>query len=317
MGVDRIRLGISSCLLGQKVRYDGQHKLDRYLRDTLGQHVEYVPVCPEVECGLPVPREPMRLVGDPAAPRLITIRTGQDLTDRMVGWARGRLAELEHEGLSGFIFKSKSPSSGMERVKVYDGAGGVRRVGSGLFAAAFMARFPLLPVEEDGRLHDIRIRENFIERVFVMHRWRQLVSGGRRVGGLVQFHTRHKLLVLAHSPRHYRELGQLVAQAKQLRPVQAFERYHGLLMEGLRLHATPAKNANVLHHAMGYFKKQLSADEKQELLQLIEAYRQGHYPLIVPVTLLRHYVRKHGQPYLMEQVYLDPHPAELQLRNHA
>lgn len=316
--MERIRLGISSCLLGERVRYDGQHKLNHFLRDTLGQYVEYVPVCPEVECGLPVPREAMRLVGDPAAPRLVTIKTGRDLTDQMHTWARRRLAELEREDLCGYIFKSKSPSSGMERVKVYDDNNVPHKVGSGLFAAAFMAHFPTLPVEEDGRLNDARLRENFIERIFVMQRWRQMLEGeGRRLGALVRFHTRHKLLMLAHSTRHYQEMGRLVAQGKELTPDELFPRYQGLLMEGLRLVATNAKNANVLHHLAGYFKKQISADEKQELRELIDSYRQGFIPLIVPVTLIAHHVRRHRQPYLMDQVYLNPHPLELQLRNHA
>jgi uncharacterized protein YbgA (DUF1722 family)/uncharacterized protein YbbK (DUF523 family) len=316
--MERLKLGISSCLLGERVRYDGQHKLDRFLRDTLGEHVDYVPVCPEVECGLSTPREAMRLVGDPAAPRLVTIKTGRDLTDQMHAWAARRLAALEREGLCGFIFKSKSPSSGMERVKVYDGGNVPHRVGSGLFAAAFMAHFPLLPVEEDGRLNDPRLRESFIERVFVMQRWRQtLEREGQRLGALVSFHTRHKLLMLAHSPRHYREMGQLVARGKELAPDELFGRYQTLLMQGLRLLATNAKNANVLYHLMGYFKKQLTADEKQELRELIDRYRRGLIPLVVPVTLIAHHVRRQRQPYLMEQVYLNPHPLELQLRNHA
>jgi uncharacterized protein YbgA (DUF1722 family)/uncharacterized protein YbbK (DUF523 family) len=316
-----IRLAISSCLLGERVRYDGQHKLSRFLRDTLGEYVDYVPVCPEVECGLPTPREAMRLVGDPDAPRLMTIKTGRDLTAKMLAWAEERLAGLEAERLSGFIFKSKSPSSGMERVKVYPKLGGEnnvpKNVGSGLFAAAFMRRFPTLPVEEDGRLNDARLRENFIERIFVMSRWRELLADGRRLGPLVEFHTRHKLLLLSHSPKHYREMGQLVATGKKRDRTELFERYQALLMEGLKLLATPKKNANVLQHLMGYFKKQLSADEKQELLELIDRYRMGYIPLVVPVTLVAHYVRKYRQPYLSQQVYLNPHPLELSLRNHA
>ena len=320
--MERIRLGISSCLLGQEVRYDGQHKLDRFLRDTLGQYVEYVPVCPEVECGLPIPREAMRLSGDPASPHLITIRTQRDLTDQMHGWIRPRLLELEREALCGFVFKSKSPSSGMERVKVYDHNGVPHKVGSGLFAAAFMRHFPSLPVEEDGRLHDVRLRENFIERIFVMQRWRELLRDGRRMGNLVAFHTRHKLLMLAHSPKHYQEMGRIVArdtspQGDRPRPMELFAHYEALLMQGLKLLATPAKSANVLQHMMGYFKKQLTADEKQELRELIDHYRLGLIPLIVPVTLIAHYVRKFNTSYLADQVYLNPHPLELQLRNHA
>ena len=311
-----IRLGISSCLLGNPVRYDGGHKLDRYLRDVLGRFVEYVPVCPEVECGLPVPREAMRLVGNSACPRLVTRNSGNDLTEQMQTWARRRVKELERERLCGFVFKSKSPSSGMARVKVYTEKGMPSSSGVGLFAAAFMEHFPLLPVEEEGRLHDPLLRENFVERIFVMRRWYELLDRGASRGALVAFHTRHKLLVMAHSPKHYRSLGRLVAAPKS-GPVQdLFDEYLGLLSQALSLKATPAKNTNVLQHVMGYFKKDLSGSEKQELLELIGDYRKGLLPLIVPVTLLNHYVRKYDQPYLRDQVYLRPHPLELQLRNH-
>jgi uncharacterized protein YbgA (DUF1722 family)/uncharacterized protein YbbK (DUF523 family) len=316
--MEKIRLGISACLLGESVRFDGGHKLDRFITDTLGKYVEFVPVCPEVECGLGVPREAMRLVGDPAAPRLMTVRTKVDLTDRLAAWARKRVQELEQENLCGFIFKSKSPSSGMERVKVYSdppqGAPVTR--GVGLFARAFMEHFPLLPVEDEGRLHDPVLRENFIERLFVWQRWRELLTAGPTLGGLVAFHTRHKLLILSHSPRHYRELGKLVARGKGLPVQELHHHYQSQLMEALRLKTTPKKNTNVLHHLMGYFKKDLSPDEKQELLEIIDYYHQGSVPLVVPVTLINHYVRKYRQPYLQEQFYLHPHPVELQLRNH-
>ena len=312
------RLGVSRCLMGDSVRYDGGHKLDRFLRDGLGKHVEYVPVCPEVECGLGIPREAMRLVGDPEAPRLLTIKTKIDLTERMRAFAAARVEALEAEGLCGFVFKSGSPSSGMERVKVYPEAGGMAQLkGVGLFAAAFMARFPLLPVEEEGRLNDAGLRENFIERIFVMHRWRQLQAQGLSLGRLVDFHTRLKLLAMAHSPKHYTELGRLVAQGKALPLDELSARYLALLMECLRLKATVKKNVNVLAHVMGYFKRQLTADEKRELLEVLDGYSRELLPLIVPVTLLNHYVRKFGQAYLAEQWYLRPHPAELKLRNHA
>jgi uncharacterized protein YbgA (DUF1722 family)/uncharacterized protein YbbK (DUF523 family) len=311
-----IKLGISTCLLGERVRYDGGHKLDRYLRDTLGRYVEYVPVCPEVECGMSIPREALRLVGDPKAPRLMTVRTRVDHTERMLRWARKRVVELEKEGLCGYIFKSKSPSSGMERVKVYDEKGIPAKKGVGIFARVFMAHFPLLPVEEEGRLHDLRIRENFIERIFAFKRWRELLKEGKGRGGLVRFHTRHKLLILAHSPKHSRLLGRLVARAAELPPEALYREYQALLLDALRLKTTPKKNANVLQHIMGFFKKQLTADEKQELLEIIDHYRRGYVPLIVPVTLVNHYVRKNDQPYLAEQHYLHPHPLELQLRNH-
>ena len=311
-----IKLGISACLLGRKVRYDGGHKLDPFIADTLGKFVEFLPVCPEAEAGLGIPREPMRLVGDPVSPRLVTIRTGLDHTARMQDWSNKRVKELEHEGLCGFIFKSRSPSSGMERVKVYNEQGGVAKKGVGLFAKAFMNHFPLLPVEEEGRLHDPELRENFIERIFVYRRWRSLVAQRKTRGGLIEFHTVHKLLIMSHSVKHYRLMGRLVAQAKDFSEAALFGQYESLLMEALRLKATVKKNTNVLLHMMGYFKKQLSPGEKKELAEIIEQYRLEFVPLIVPVTLINHYVRKYGQAYLAKQYYLHPHPVELKLRNH-
>jgi uncharacterized protein YbgA (DUF1722 family)/uncharacterized protein YbbK (DUF523 family) len=316
--MEKIRVGISSCLLGHKVRYDGGHRLEPFIAGTLGKFVELVPVCPEVECGLSVPREAMRLLGEVDAPRLITIRTQIDYTDRMLTWARRRVSELEDEKLCGFIFKSKSPSSGMERVKVYNpsGPGLPRLKGVGLFARVFMEHFPLLPVEDEGRLHDPALRENFIERIFIFRRWRDLLATPSRPGNLVAFHTRHKLQILAHSPGHYRLLGKLVARAKELPFPEVLDQYQTLLLESLRLLATRSKNTNVLQHTMGYFKKELSPAEKRELLEVITSYQRGYVPLIVPITLINHYVRKYRQPYLEQQFYLAPHPLELQLRNH-
>jgi uncharacterized protein YbgA (DUF1722 family)/uncharacterized protein YbbK (DUF523 family) len=315
---EKIRLGISSCLLGNNVRYNGGHQLDKFIKGTLGNYVEFVPVCPEVECGLGVPRETMRLVGTMEDPRLMTSKTGIDHTDRMQKWARQKVKELEGENLNGFIFKSKSPSSGMERVRVYH-PDNKRFVGTrpGMFAKVFMEHFPLLPVEEDGRLHDIRLRENFIEQIFVYKRWRDLVGGKFSRGNLIEFHTEHKLLLMAHSVKHYRSMGRLVAQAKEYTPKKLANEYESNLMEALRLKTTIKKNVNVLHHMMGYFKKVLSKEEKQELLEVIESYRNGYYPLIVPVTLTNHYVRKYGESYLARQHYLNPHPVEMKLRNHA
>ncbi|MCU0589279.1 MAG: DUF1722 domain-containing protein [Syntrophobacteraceae bacterium] len=314
--MEKIRLGISACLLGESVRFDGGHKLDRYLRDTLGQYVEYVPVCPETEAGFGIPRESMHLEGEVESPRLVTSRTGRDMTEAMVTWARERVLQLEGEGLCGFIFKANSPSSGMERVKLYDENHVPRKIGVGMFAGIFMKHFPLLPVEEDGRLHDPMLRENFVERIFIAKRWRDLIAGKPGVGDLVDFHTRHKLLLMAHSPRHASMMGKLLAAASQAVRDELFRDYQALLMEGARMRATVKKNTNVLQHLMGYFKKDLTADEKQELLEVIELYHRGHVPLIVPITLIRHYVRKYDQPYLKVQVYLSPHPVELALRNH-
>ncbi len=312
----KIRLGISTCLLGEPVRYDGGHKLDRFLTETLGQYVDYIPVCPEVECGMPVPREAMHLEGDPDTPRLITIRTRIDKTDQMTAWAGRRVRELEQCGLMGFIFKSDSPSSGMERVKVYAGKGAAVRRGVGIFARAFMEHFPLLPVEEEGRLHDPALRANFIERVFALARWREILEANPNLGALVEFHTRHKLLLLSHGTAQYQEMGRLVARAKQMPLRTLIEQYQIRLMDALKLRSTPKKNANVLMHMAGYFKKQLTSAEKAELSEIIELYRKELVPLIVPVTLVNHYVRKYDERYLRNQYYLNPHPIELQLRNH-
>lgn len=314
--MEKIRIGVSTCLMGEPVRYDGGHARDRYVTDTLGRYVEFVPVCPEFEAGLGIPREPMRLVGDPDSPRLMTVNTKRDLTEILVTWAGQRVRELGEKDLCGFIFKSRSPSSGMERVKVYTEGGTPVKKGVGLFARAFMEQFPFIPVEEEGRLHDPRLRENFIERIFTLQRWRGIEAGSKSMRHLVPFHTTHKLLILSHSPQHYREMGKLVAQAKGKEISQVYRRYASLLMEALRLRATVKKHTNVLQHMMGYFKKQLEADEKQELLEMIRDYHDEHIPLIVPITLFKHYVRKYGQPYLRDQVYLSPHPLELKLRNH-
>ncbi len=314
--MEKIRLGISRCLLGDPVRYDGGHKRNPWLVDTLGRYVDYVPVCPEVELGLPTPREPLRLVGDPQRPRLVFSHSGEDITEKMEGWARMRVAELEKEELCGFIFKGKSPSSGMERVKLYDGHGIPSKKGVGLFARAFTEHFPLLPVEYDGRLNDPALRENFIECIFTFKRWRETLGKGRTRADLIDFHTRHKLLVLSHSPEVYREMGRLVGEADQLAERDLFRRYEALLMRGMRLLGTQKKHVNVLQHILGYFKQQLSSDEKKEVLEILGSYVRGDIPLVVPVTLLNHYVRKYDQPYLKVQLYLNPHPLELKLRNH-
>lgn len=312
----KFRIGISSCLLGNEVRWNSGHKLDKYLARTLGQFVEYVSVCPEVEAGFGVPRESFRLVGDPDSPRLVTFKSKTDHTDRMLTWTQKRVGELEKEELCGFIFKSDSPSSGMIRVKVYNEKGMPHKVGIGMFARAFMEHFPLIPVEDDGRLNDPVIRENFILQIFTMKRWRDNLARKRGIGNLVDFHTLNKLLLLSHSPKHYRLMGKLVAEGKKMPLGDLYDQYQLLLMEALKLETTIRKNINVLQHLMGYFKKQLSGDEKQELLEAFDQYRSEYVPLIVPITLINHYVRKYDQPYLKQQTYLNPHPLELRLRNH-
>jgi len=313
---EKIKIGISRCLLGENVRFDGGHKLDHYLVHTLGKYVEWVPVCPEVEYGLPVPREAMRLVGDANAPRLVTIRTKVDHTEGMKRWAKKRLKELENENLCGFIFKSRSPSSGIKGVKVYTTSGMPAKSGVGIFGGAFIKHFPVLPAEDDGRLQDLQLRENFIERVFVYRRWLDFISGESSLKGIVAFHTEHKLLLMAHSTEHYRTLGRLVASGKRYNRVVLFNEYIRNMMDGLKLLATAKKNSNVLMHIIGYLRNDISSEEKQELLEIINNYHNGLIPLIVPVTLIKHYVRKFDKAYLKSQLYLNPHPLELMLRNH-
>ena len=314
---NRIKIGISTCLLGENVRWNGGHARDRYLTDTLGLYVEYVPVCPEVECGLGVPRETLRLVGHPDNPRLVTSKTNIDHTDRMIQWARNRVKALEKEDLCGFVFKKNSPSSGLFNVPVKNFKGMPQKKGQGMFARVFTEHFPLIPVEEEGRLHDPKLRETFIELIFALKRWREMLLKRKSMVNLVDFHARHKLLIMSHSPSHLRMMGKLVAGGKSLDIKDLFEQYETLLIEALRLKTTLKKNINVLQHVLGYFKKDLSADKKEELIEIFDRYRKEHVPLIVPATLLNHYVRKYKKPYLDQQVYLNPHPIALKLRNHA
>ncbi len=313
---ENIKVGVSSCLLGNQVRYDGGHKRDRYITDVLANYFSFIPVCPEVECGLPVPRETMHLEGDPETPRLVTTKSKVDHTARMKEFCTTKVRDLGNEKLCAFIFKKDSPSSGLHRVKVFGNSGQAQKKGRGLFAAAVVDKFPLLPVEEEGRLHDATLRENFIERIYCYHRWQSFMSNKPDYKKLIQFHTRHKLQLMAHSPKHLSKMGKLVAAGKTLPREQMLEQYQNLLMEALALKATVKKNVNVLHHIMGHFKTHLTGDEKAELLEIIVKYARSYVPLVVPLTLVGHYVRKYDVTYLQGQVYLKPHPAELMLRNH-
>ncbi len=312
----RIRIGISACLLGQKVRYDGGHKRDAFLVDTFGRWVEWVPVCPEVEAGLGTPREPIHLRKDGAEIRVVGIKSGSDYTGLLRAFSRRRVAELAREDLSGYILKNNSPSCGMERLKVYEGHGAPARSGRGVFAQALLDAFPDLPVEEEGRLSDARLRENFVERVFAYRRLRDLFAARWTAGSLVRFHTAHKLVLLAHSPDAYRRLGRLVAGAARLTPRDVREQYRSGFMRALAVVATRGRHANVLQHMLGYFKIALDAESRAELADAIRDYRAGLLPLIVPITLFRHHVRRCGVAYLAGQAYLDPYPGELMLRNH-
>ena len=311
----RPRLGISACLLGERVRYDGGHKRDPFLTRTLGDFVDWVPICPELEVGMGVPRESVRLVGSVSEPRMIGERSGKDWTAAMNSFATQRTDALAALDLCGYVFKKDSPSCGIERVRVYESKTQPTRRGRGLFAAALIKRLPLLPVEEEGRLSDPAVRENFIERVFAYHRWRAAAAAKSR-SALVAFHTAHKFLLLAHSERHYRQLGRVVASVKTKSLREAYDEYGCGFMKALAVHASPKKHANVLEHLMGYFSNQLSPSERRELVELIADYRRQLIPLIVPVTLIRHYVQKFDVEYLAHQVYLAPSPKELMLRNH-
>ena len=311
-----LRIGISACLVGRKVRFDGGHKHDRYLTDTLGLYFDWVPVCPEVEVGLPIPRPTLRLELHDGDVRMVMPKEGRDLTRAMRSYAKSRAAALAKEELSGYLLKKDSPSCGMERVRVYKKQGPPNRNGRGLYAEALLARFPHLPVEEEGRLHDPKLRENWITRVFAYHRLRGLWKRRWTIGDLVRFHTAHKLLLLAHSPKDYRELGRMVAAAKRIDRQELRAGYESQFMAALSKMATRAKNTNVLQHVLGFFKKDLDAASRQELLGRIQDYRLGLVPLVVPLTLVAHYVRLLDVEYLRDQLYLHPHPKELALRNH-
>jgi uncharacterized protein YbgA (DUF1722 family)/uncharacterized protein YbbK (DUF523 family) len=312
---EKIRLGVSSCLLGEEVRHDGGHKKDAFLVETLGPFVEWVPVCPEVEIGLGIPRDTIRLVGDARQPRLVVQKTGEDLTDRMRRFARARTRELEALGLHGYVLKRASPSCGLFRVRVHREGGMPKHAGRGLYAQALVERWPALPVEEEGRLADAAIRDNFIERVFATARWRAFRARAPRPRDLVRFHAAQKFALLAHSPAQYATLGRLVATAGSLTG-ETLARYGTRFMEALTVPATRARHANVLQHLAGFFKRELDAPARAELAGVIHDYRRGLVPLVVPLTLLKHYVRRFDVTYLADQVYLDPHPKELMLRSH-
>lgn len=313
-GLGQLRLGVSACLLGARVRFDGGHKRNRYLIDELGAYFEFVPFCPEVAIGLGTPRPTIRLVGDPDSPRALGSRDdGLDVTDALQQYSDARAQRLD--GLSGFVFKKDSPSCGMARVKVYRDTGMPQRDGVGIFARAVQQANPLLPVEEEGRLNDSALRENFISRVFVYARWQALCRQGLRKKSLLDFHTRHKLLVMAHSPDAYRELGRMLARLDNADLDALAGRYISQLMEVLKAQASRKRHVNVLQHVLGYLRKHVDAANRADLVDVIDDYRRGVVPLVVPVTLLKHHFRRSPNSYISQQVYMDPHPRELMLRN--
>ena len=313
--MNKIKLGISTCLTGEKVRYDGQAQRDSFLMDTLSTFVEYTPVCPEVDCGMSIPRQAMRLVGDIDNPRLLTIKTKQDMTPQMNRWIKPTLKKLAGDELCGFIFKSKSPSSGLYRVKVYkEGNGTPLKQGTGVFTAAFIKRFPDIPVEEAGRLHDQLLRECFIDKVCAYSRFKELQKKPRlRLKELMDFHASFKYSIMAHNPTCVAKLGKLLSGGNTSAK-DAAALYLTGLMEALGGRATRQRNTNVLDHLSGYFKKELSSVEKSELHRIISGYHDGLYPLLAPLVLLRHYAVIYKNEYLLGQYYLNPDPLQLNCR---
>lgn len=309
------RLGVSACLMGMKVRFDGGHMQDTFLQDSLAKYVDYVSVCPEVEAGFATPRPAMQLRLSGNSINLVMSKDpNQDMTEQMQTYTEAKIATLGE--LDGFIFKKNSPSCGVFRVPVVINDDGYReRNGRGLFAEAFMKRFPLIPVEEEGRLNDPALCENFIERVYAYRRWKKIENAERNVKALIEFHSRHKLMLMARGSHYYQELGRLVAGTTLADLAQKREAYINRFMQVMALIAPRGRQVNVLQHIMGYLKQAISSEDKQELLNVFDAYRKSQLPLITPLTLLRHHLRVHPQPYIGEQHYLAPFPEQLALRS--
>ena len=307
----KIPIGISSCLLGEKVRFDGGHKQDAYIIGTLGEYFEFHPFCPEMGIGLGAPRPTLHLVKIDHSVRCVGIKNPDwDVTEPLRDYAEQQ--KHRHADLCGYILKKGSPSCGMERVKVYSN-NHPRADGIGIYAEVMIRNNPLLPVEEEGRLGDPGLRENFIQRVYVLYRWKTLLAEGISANGLTRFHARHKLIIMSHDD--YRDLGQLLAGLTKANLMQVAEQYILQLMNTLKKVATRKSHVNVLQHIQGYLKKDLSPDDKAELCEVIERYRNGYIPLIVPITLLKHHFRKSPDPYIEESYYMSPYPQELQLIN--
>jgi uncharacterized protein YbgA (DUF1722 family)/uncharacterized protein YbbK (DUF523 family) len=309
------KIAISACLMGAEVRFNGGHKESRLCSRTLTEYFEFVPVCPEVAIGMGIPREPIRLVGNPESPEAVgTVNREINVTQPLAEYGQQMAAELDD--ICGYIFMQQSPSCGLERVKVYHANGApVNGGGRGIYAQAFCARHPDLPVEEAGRLNDPVLRENFITRVFAYSAWQQLLEQGLSRRALTEFHSRYKYLLMAHNPVQYKTLGSLLGNMGQTDPAELGPRYFSELMAALKKCATRRTHSNVLQHISGYLKQAISAEDKQEVLHVIGQYRHGIVPLVVPLTLLKHHFRQHPDPYIAQQVYLQPHPENLSLRN--
>ncbi|MEJ2142082.1 MAG: DUF523 and DUF1722 domain-containing protein [Gammaproteobacteria bacterium] len=313
MSNKKIQIGISSCLLGHEVRYDGGHKRHSYIESTLGQHFEFIPFCPEVDIGMGIPRAPIRLEWIDEQIHCVGVKDPrQDVTERLKKSADKQ--QYWQQDICGYILKKDSPSCGMERVKLYKN-NMPERTGQGIYAARMMQNFPNLPVEEEGRLGDARLRENFIKRVYVYARWKDMQTGGINPKALTDFHAQHKLIIMSHNQNDVRKLGRLLADLNQDNVEMIAEQYLGQLMDSLKIIATRGNHVNVLQHIQGYLKKELDSDDKLELSETIERYSKGELPLIVPVTLLKHHFRKSPDPYINNSFYMTPHPRELSLLN--
>lgn len=313
---ERIRVGISTCLLGENVRFDGGHKRDRFITDTLGAYFAWVPVCPEVEVGMGTPRETVRLAKGTDGDRMVAPKSGADWTERMRAYSEKRVETLRSQRLRGYILKKDSPTCGMSRVRRYDANGVPSRDGVGLYARSLLKAYPNLPIEEEGRLNDPALRENFVTRVFTFDRWLSLREGTPQPKDLVNFHTAHKMLLLAHDEAAYRQLGPLVASAGEVADLDALlDAYEALMMRALKAVATRKRHVNVLQHLMGFAKRAIDGRDKDELLQLIEEYRRGWVPLATPLALLQHHLRRASHPWVSAQVYLEPYPRPLALRS--
>jgi uncharacterized protein YbbK (DUF523 family)/uncharacterized protein YbgA (DUF1722 family) len=309
----KIKIGISSCLIGKKTRYDGDHRRDDCLLKAVGRYVKWVPVCPEVECGLSVPREPMKLVGNIKHSRLITKKTKMDQTERIKKYSNRKLKALEKEDLDGFIFKGRSPSCGIKGVKVFDRSG-LYRMSGGLFADTFIKGFPNTPVEDELRLKNKNNLQNFIDRIVIHSRWNTYTKNIKSISGLTEFHASHKFTIMAHSPKSLRELDRMISNAKKYNPKKLYDKYLNILMEGMRFQATVKKNVKVLRYLLNILRKELTKEDRDDLMDVIEHYHLGIVPITVPVNMLKIYIRKFKNHSLKDQYYLNPIPIEIMQR---
>lgn len=311
-----LKIGVSACLLGQKVRFDGKDKRSPYITDCLGRYLQLVPICPEIEIGMGVPREKVGLFEPSQSPRMLGLLSETDWTRQMTDYACRRVKQEDSSSLDGYVLQQNSPSCGLHGVKIFEEGGTVQSRAAGLYARVLQRCHPLLPIAEEAQLADSSVRENFIARIFAHHRLRRLWSGHYSRDSVIRFHASHKLLLLAHSPRHCRYLGKLVANIKAWKPRELRAEHSRLFMEAISVKSTISKNVNVLQHILGFLRDHLSDSERRYALDMLLAYSRNELPLIVPLALLRSHVDRHRIAYLVEQVYLHPDPDEIMLRNH-